>query len=128
MLALAAPQLSGLAGDVAQAREHLAGGGEEAVLAGRGGQLGETRPEHEAALHVAGDEPVVLEGHRQAVRCRSGQPGTGDEAGQRGRSGLQCGEHQGGLVEYADSTCVVHMLILPSQIVGYNVTLVSAGP
>ena len=81
-------------------------------------ELGEPRAEHEAALHVAGDQPVVLEGHGQAVRGRSGQPGAGDQAGQGGRAGLQRREHEGGLVEDADSARVVHMAILPSQIMG----------
>ena len=37
-LALAAPQLGGLAGDVAQSRQHRAGGGQQAVLAGGSGE------------------------------------------------------------------------------------------
>ena len=90
--------------------------GEQPVLAGGGGQLGEPRAEHEPALHVAGHQPVVLEGDRQAVGGRPGQPGAGDQAGQGGRSGLEGGEHERGLVEDADSAGVVHIAILPSQI------------
>ena len=118
VLALAAPELGGLAGDVAQPGQHRAGGGEQPVLAGRGGELGEARAEHEPALHVAGDEPVVLEGDGEPVRGRPGQAGAGDQAGERGRSGLEGGEHEGGLVEHADAAGVVHMAILPSQIMG----------
>ena len=115
-VALAAAQLGGLAGDVAQPRQHRAGGGQQAVLAGGGGQLGEPGAEHEAALHVAGDEAVVLERDGEPVRGGPGQPGAGDQAGQGGRPGLQGGEHEGGLVEDADSARVVHTLILPSHI------------
>ena len=86
VVALAAPQLGGLAGDVAQPREHRAGGREQPVLAGRGGELGQPRAEHEAALHVAGDQPVVLQCDGQPVGGRSGQAGAGDQAGQGGRS------------------------------------------
>ena len=118
MLALAAPQLRGLPGDVAQSGEHRAGRGEQAVLAGRRGELGEPGAEDEASLHVAGHQPVVLEGHREAVGGGPGQPGAGDEAGQGGRSGLESGEHEGGLVEHADARSVVHMPILSSQRVG----------
>ena len=115
VLALAAPQLGGLAGDVAQPGEHRAGGGQQPVLAGGGGQLGQPRAEHEPALHVAGDQPVVLEGDGEPVGGGPGQPGAGHEPGQGGRSGLQGGEHEGGFVENADSARVVHTLILPSR-------------
>ena len=86
VLALAAPQLRGLAGDVAEAGQHGAGRGEQPVLAGGGGQLGETRAEDEAALHVAGDQSVVLQGHRKAVRRGSGEAGARDQSGEGGRS------------------------------------------
>ena len=41
-----------------------------------------------------------------------------DEPGERGRPRLKGGEHQGGLVQDADSAAVVHMAILPSHEVG----------
>jgi hypothetical protein len=104
VLALAAPELGGLAGDVAQSRQHGAGGGEQAVLTRGGGELGETRAEHEPALHVACHQSVVLECHGEPVRSRSGQTGAGHESGEGGRAGLQCGQHEGCLVEDADST------------------------
>ena len=118
VLALAAPELRGLAGDVAQAGEHGAGGGEQAVLAGGGGELGQARAEDEAALHVAGHQAVVLEGHREAVGRGSGEAGAGDETGEGGGARLEGREHEGRLVEHADSARVVHMAILPSQIMG----------
>ena len=108
VVALAAPQLGGLAGDVAQPGQHRAGGGEQPVLAGGGAELGQPGSEHEAALHVAGDQAVVLERHREPVGRGSGQAGRGHETGQRGRSGLEGGEHEGGFVENADSARVVH--------------------
>ena len=103
VLALPAPQLGGLAGDVAQSREHRAGRGQQAVLARGGRELGQTGAEDEPALHVAGHQAMVLQGDREAVRRGSRQAGAGDESGQGRRSGLECGEHEGGLVEYAYS-------------------------
>ena len=47
VLALAAPQLGGLAGDVAQPRQHGPGGGEQPVLAGGGAELGQPGAEDE---------------------------------------------------------------------------------
>ena len=49
-------------------------GGEQPVLARGRGQLGESRAEDEAALHVAGDQTVVLEGDGEPVRGGPGQP------------------------------------------------------
>ena len=118
MLALAAPQLGGLAGDVAQPGQHRAGGGEQAVLAGGGGQLGEPGAEHEASLHVAGHQAVVLQRDGETVGGGPGEAGAGDQPGEGRRTGLEGGEHEGGLVEHADSAGVVHMAILPSQIMG----------
>ena len=118
VLALAAPQLGRLAGDVAQPGQHGAGGGQQPVLAGGGRQLGQARAQDEAALHVARDEAVVLEGDREPVRGGAGQAGAGDQAGQRGGPGLEGGEHERGLVEHADPAGVVHMPILPSQLMG----------
>src|SRR6476620_7760600 len=51
-VALAAEDLGAFAGGVAQLHEHGAGGGDEAVLAGGGGQFHQTAPEHEAALDI----------------------------------------------------------------------------
>ncbi len=118
VLALTTPQLGGLAGDVSQTCQDGPCRSEQAVLACCGRELGETRTEHEAALHVAGHEAVVFEGYRKAVRGRSGQPGAGHQASEGGRAGLECGKHQSGFVENSDSTRVVHMAILSSQIMG----------
>ena len=103
LVALAAVQLGALAGVVAQRGEHRAGGGQQAVLAGGRGELGQPRPEDEPALQVAGDQAVVLERHGEPVRGGPGQPGGGDELGQGRRAGLQRAEHDRGLVENADA-------------------------
>src|SRR3954469_12855725 len=55
---------------------------------------------------------------RAAVRRRPADPGGGDQAGQRGRARLEGGEHESGLVQHAHTAGVVHMAILPSQIMG----------
>ena len=120
-VALAAPQLRGLAGDVAEPGQHRPGGGQQPVLAGGGGQLGQARAEDEPALHVAGDQAVVLQRDGEPVRGRPGQAGAGDQAGQGGRARLERGEHERGLVENSDAgsaTGTVHIAILPSQIMG----------
>ena len=71
-----------------------------------------------AELGRVHDAAVVLEGDREAVGGGSRQSGAGDEAGQGGRSGLECSEHERGLVEHADARSVVHIPILSSQGVG----------
>ena len=86
LVALAAEELGALAGVVAQGAEDRAGRGEQPVLAGGGGELAEPRAEHEAALHVARDQAVVLEGDGQPVGRRAGQTGGGRPAG-RGSPG-----------------------------------------
>ena len=103
LVALAAEELGALVRVVPQRAEDRTGCGEQAVLAGRGGQLAEARAEHEASLHVTRDEAVVLEGHRQPVGRRSGESGGADELGEGGRTGLEGAEHGSGLVENADS-------------------------
>ena len=115
VVALAAEQLGALVGVVAQGSEDRPGRGEQAVLAGGRGELAEPRAEDEAALQVAGDQPVVLERHGQPVGRRAGQAGGGDELGEGRRAGLERAQHDGRLVENADSTSVVHALILPSH-------------
>jgi len=118
VLALATPELRGLTGDVAQSRQDRTGGREQAVLAGSRGQLGQAWAEDEPALHVAGDEAVVLEGDREAVGGGPGQAGACHQARQSGRSCLEGSQHEGGLVEYADARSIVHMPIFSSQGVG----------
>ena len=58
---------------------------------------------------------MVFERDREPMGGRPGQSGGRDQAGQRGRPGLQRAEHQGGFVEHADTARVVHALILPSR-------------
>ncbi len=116
LVALAPVELGGLAGVVAQGREHRPGGGEQPVLARGRGELGEPRAEDEPALHVAADEAVVLQRDGEPVRGRPGQAGGGDELGQGGRPRLEGAEDHGGLVEHADSATLVHEAILPSHV------------
>jgi hypothetical protein len=68
-------------------------------------------------LHVAGDEPMMLEGHSQAMRGGAGETCARDQPGQRRWPGLESGQHHCGFVENADSARVVHELILPYRIV-----------
>ena len=74
-VALPAIELRALAGDVAQPGQHRSGRLEQAVLAGGGGELAQPGAEHEAALQVARDEPVVLERGGEPVGRRAGQSG-----------------------------------------------------
>src|SRR5699024_4868363 len=60
---------------------------------------------------------VVLEGDRQSVGRRPRQTRGGDELRQGRGAGLQGAEHDGGLVENANSTTVVHVVILTSHVV-----------
>ena len=123
-VALAAIQLGRLAGDVAQAGQHGSGRREQPVLASGRGQLAESRAEHEPALDIAADEAMMFEGDRESMGRRAGQPGGRHEAGERCWSRFECGQHERGFVENADSARVVHVLILPYRIVRRNSTLV----
>ena len=115
IVTLPAEHLSGLAGDVPQPSQHRSRGGQQPVLTGCRGQLAEPRTEHEAALQIATDQPMMLKGDGEPMGGRSGQSGGRHQTGQGGRSGLQGAEHQGGFVEDADPARVVHALILPSR-------------
>jgi hypothetical protein len=66
-------ELGALAGDVTQPRQHGTGCFEQPVLTGGGGELTKPWTEHEAALHVAGDEAVMLERCRESVGGGTGQ-------------------------------------------------------
>ena len=106
----AAPELGGLSGDVAQPREHGAGGREQPVLAGGGDS---------SARGPSTNRPCMSRATRRwcsratASRWAVGRarpvPATRPA---RWRSGLESGEHEGGLVEDADAAGVVHMAIL----------------
>src|SRR5690606_29074219 len=91
------------------------GHGEQPVLTGGAGQLGEPRPEDEASLGVARDDTVVFECHRQAVCRRPGQAGRLNELREGRGARLQCVEYENGLIEYSDPARVVHTPILPSR-------------
>src|SRR5665647_3058991 len=71
--------------------------------------------EHESTLHVTCHKAVVLEGYREAMRRRAGEPGGADELGQGRGPGFERAQNDGGLVQNADSARVVHHMILPSQ-------------
>jgi len=105
---------------------------DEAVLSTAAGRVFAhyERPGHEASLkpmpaikehhsatlaHIEVAQPVVFEGHREPVGGGPGQSGRRDELGESGRPGLQRAEHDGGLVEHADSATLVHKPILTSQ-------------
>ncbi|GAB7104685.1 hypothetical protein JCM4814A_29990 [Streptomyces phaeofaciens JCM 4814] len=96
-------------------REHRARGGEETVLTGGRGQLGQTGAENETALHVARHHTVVLQSHGQAVGRGSCESGGSDQACEGGRTGLQGAQDKGCLVQDADAATVVHATILPSH-------------
>ena len=110
---MASEQLSRLSGDVAQPGENRSGGREEPVFSCRGGQLAQSWAENEAPLHVAGDQAMVFQSHREAVGGGSRETRGGDETGQGGWTRLQGGQDEGRFVKNADSARVVHALILP---------------
>ena len=116
IVALPAEHLGGLAGDVAQPGQHRPGGRQQPVLAGGRGQLAEPRAEHEPALQVPADQPMMFEGDREPMGGRSGESGRRrpDRPAWSGPVS-ECAEHQGGFVEHADTARVVHALILPSR-------------
>ena len=114
-VALAAEDLGAFAGGVAQLHQHGPGGGDEPVLAGGGGQLHQAAAQHEPALDVAADQPVVDQRQGQPVHGGPGQPGGGHQLRQGGGAGLECVEHMGRFIDDADSTRIVHVMILPSH-------------
>ena len=116
-VALPAVQLRALSGQVTQLDEHRLGEREQPVFSGGRGQLGDPRSEHEPALHVPGEQPVMLERDGDAVGGRPGQAGGADELREGGGTALHGGENRNGFVQHADAASIVHVLILPSQIV-----------
>ena len=91
------------------------GGGDEAVLAGGGGQLHQPAAEDEAALDVAADQAVVDQGQGEPVHCGPGQSRGSHQLRQGGGAGLKRVEHMGRFIDDTDSTRIVHVLILPSH-------------
>ena len=115
-IALTAVQLGGLVGVDAELLQNRVGHGGELVRDRGGGQLGQAGAEHEAALHVAGHEAVVGQGHGEAVRGGACQAGGLDEIAQGDGAGLEAVEDERGLVENANAGGTVgvylyHMLI-----------------
>src|SRR5699024_10934067 len=117
LIALPAEQLRALPGVVAQSQQDRAGRCQQPVLTGGSGQLGQSGTEDETALHIAGDEPVELQGDRQAVRRRAGKMSSGNQLGERGRTRIQGYEHGRCFVQNADSARIVHRSILTSHTV-----------
>src|SRR5699024_4281365 len=122
MIALAAIELGGLPGVIPQRGQHRTGRGQQTVLAGRGGQLPQAGTEDEPSLHVAGDQMMEFERHREAVRGGSGEACRLHELRESGGAGLQCAEHDRRLVQHADAAAVllrglVHGPILTSYCV-----------
>ena len=91
------------------------GDGEQSVLPGRRGELGDPGAEDEPALDVTGEQAVMLQCDGDTVGSRPGQARCLNELSQRGRAALSGGKYANGLIQYADSARVVHVLILPSQ-------------
>ncbi|GGR47044.1 hypothetical protein GCM10010497_58190 [Streptomyces cinereoruber] len=96
-------------------REHRARGREEAVLAGRGGELREARSEDEPALHVARHHPVVFQCHGETMCRGSCESRRRDQSCEGGRTGLQGAQDKGCLVENAYAARVVHATIFASH-------------
>ena len=116
-VALAAEQLDGFAGDIAETSEDGPSGSQKSILASRGGEFAEARSEDEAPLHVTCDEPMVFEGNRKSVCGWSGQSRPSHEARKRRRPGFERSQNECGFVQNADSASIVHTLILPYRIV-----------
>lgn len=120
VLSLATIELGGLPGVIPQSGEHGAGRGEQTVLARGRGELAEAAAEHEAPLHVARDEAMVLERDGQTVGGGAGEPGRLDELRECRRTCFEGAQHHGGLVEHADAAAAVigvggvHAGIMPS--------------
>ena len=115
-VALAAVQLGGLVGVEAELLQNWVGHGGELVRDRGGGQLGQARAEHEAALHVACHKAVVSQGYGEAVCGGAGQAGGLDEVAQGDGAGLEAVEDERGLVEYTHAGGTVgvylyHLLI-----------------
>ncbi len=81
-VALASVELRAFTGRIAQLRKHRAGDRDQPVFAAGCRELRKPGSEHEAALTVAGDEAVSLEGDGQAVRGRPRETGECDETRQ----------------------------------------------
>ena len=114
-VALAAEDLGALAGGVAKLHQDWSCGGDEAVLAGGGGQLNEPAAEHEPALDVAADQPVVDQCQGKPVDSGPGEASCGHKLRQGGGPGLKCVKHMGRFINDTDSTRIVHVMILPSH-------------
>ena len=79
LVALATEELGALVGVVAQGAKDGAGSRQKTVLSGGCGELAETGAQDETTLHVSRHEAVVLEGHGQTMRRRSGKSGGADQ-------------------------------------------------
>ena len=89
---------------IAQCLKHGHGGLQQTVFPGGGGQLLETRPQDEAALHVAGDHAVVLQCDGEAVGGGACEPRAGHELRERCWPRLKGTQDQRRLIEDSDTT------------------------
>lgn len=129
LFALAAEQLCGFAGVVAEGNEDGGGCGEESIFAGGRGQFAEARSKHETALHVASDKAMIFERGCEAM-CRGPcEVRDGHKLGECLWPGFERAQYRGCLIENTNATAVffvrfwrdffhrVHVLIFSSQYV-----------
>ena len=114
-VALAPEDLGTFACGVAQLHQHRSCGSDQSVFSRGGSQLNEPAPEHEPALDVTADQPVMDQGQGKPVDGGPGEAGGCYKLGQGGRPGLKCVQHMGRFINDTDSTRIVHVMILPSQ-------------
>ena len=119
MFGLATIELRRFSGAVPELGKNGPGGGEEAVLASGGGEFRQARPEDEATLDIARDEPVVFERDREPVSRRPGEPGCAHESCERCGPRFKRAEYRGGFVDHTDAASLfdlnVHGIRLSSR-------------
>ena len=115
LIALPSVQLCALAGCVAQCVQDRCGRNEQLVFACCRREFGDAAAEHESAVEVTRDKSVMFERAGESMGGGPRQSGGLHESREGLGAGFECVEHDGGLVEDADATSNVHMLIFASQ-------------
>ncbi len=106
-------ELDRFARRLVQHSESGAGDGYERDLGrGRLAQPEQAQAEAEAALVVATQQAVLLQGHGEAMGGGTGQACGGDQLRERPWLGLDRSEDRHGLVEHADTAYAFHVLRL----------------